>query len=153
MIACDAAIVARNMPIICPLSATAATAGSSEWISLLRDLNLSGQARELARNVQLKSRSDDRWDFVIAPALRHLGSANCVSSLSEAISNQLGHPVSIRILDEENSELQTAAALEEQKIRNSMSEAEKAINDDPTVKSLKEQMGAQVVEDSVQPLQ
>ena len=32
-----------------------------------------------------------------------------------------------------------------------MSEAEKAINDDPTVKALKEQMGAQMVEDSIQP--
>jgi hypothetical protein len=65
----------------------------------------------------------------------------------------MGHPVSIRIIDQENSELQTAAALEEQKVRNSMSEAEKAINDDPTVKSLKEQMGALLVEDSIQPLQ
>jgi hypothetical protein len=34
-----------------------------------------------------------------------------------------------------------------------MSEAEKAINDDPTIKSLKEQMGAKLVEDSIQPLQ
>ena len=34
-----------------------------------------------------------------------------------------------------------------------MTEAEKAINDDPTVQALKEQMGAKVVEDSIQPLQ
>jgi DNA polymerase-3 subunit gamma/tau len=131
----------------------AAAPPGSDWVTLLKELNLSGQVRELARNVQLKSRSDDRWEFEIAPALRHLGSAGCVDRLGEAISNQMGHPVSIRIIDQENSELQTAAALEEQKVRNSMSEAEKAINDDPTVKSLKEQMGALLVEDSIQPLQ
>jgi hypothetical protein len=34
-----------------------------------------------------------------------------------------------------------------------MSEAEKSINDDPTVKALKEQLGARIVEDSIQPLQ
>ena len=132
---------------------TAPAAGGSDWMQLLENLNLSGQVRELARNVQLKSRSDDRWDFVIAPALRHLGSKNCVNRLGQAISESMGHPVNIRILDEEGGELQTAAALEEQKLRQSMSEAEKAINDDPTVKSLKEQMGARLVEDSIQPLQ
>ena len=125
----------------------------SDWVGLMNQLKLSGQVRELARNVQLKSRSDDRWDFIIAPSLRHLGSENCVDRLSRAISEQLGHTVNVRILDEEQSELQTAAAMEERKVRESMSEAEKAINDDPTVKALKEQMGARVVEDSIQPLQ
>jgi hypothetical protein len=56
-------------------------------------------------------------------------------------------------VDEQHGNLQTAAALEEQRIRESMSEAEKAISDDPTVRALKEQMGAKVVEDSIQPLQ
>jgi DNA polymerase-3 subunit gamma/tau len=132
--------------------ATAAAAGS-DWISILKGLKLSGQARELARNVQLKARSDDRWDFAIAPSLRHLGSESCVSSLSQAISARLGHQVNVRIVDNEATELRTAAAIEEQKVRQSMSEAEKAINDDPTVKALKDQMGAQLVEDSIQPLQ
>jgi len=125
----------------------------SDWVKLLHELNLSGQARELARNVQLKSRSDDHWDFAIAPSLRYLGSDSCVSSLKQAISERVGHPVNIRLVDEGRTELHTAAALEEQKVRDHMSEAEKAINDDPTVKSLKEQMGAKLVEDSIQPLQ
>jgi DNA polymerase-3 subunit gamma/tau len=109
--------------------------------------------RELARNVQLKSHSDDRWDFLIAPALRHLGSAACVSRLSEAISDRVGHPVSVRIFDQDGGELQTVAALEQQQLSRSRSEAERAIRDDPTVRALQEQMGARLVEDSIQPLQ
>ena len=136
-----------------PAKPATAAPGSSDWVTLLNQLNLSGQARELARNVQLKARSDDRWDFVIAPSLRYLRSDSCVSSLKQAISDQLGHQVNVRIVDEESTEMRTAATIEEQKVRESMSEAEKAINDDPTVKALKEQMGAQLVEDSIQPLQ
>jgi DNA polymerase-3 subunit gamma/tau len=128
-------------------------AAGSDWVSLLNDLDLVGQARELARNVQLKSRSDDRWDFEIAPSLRYLGSESCVDRLSQAISSRLGHPVNVRIIDNESTKLETAAALEAQKVRNSMSEAERAINDDPTVRELKEQMGAKLVEDSIQPIQ
>jgi len=136
-----------------PTKTATTTPASSDWVTLLNDLNLSGQARELARNVQLKTRSDDHWDFVIAPSLRYLRSDSCVNSLSQAISDQLGHQVNVRIVDEESTEMRTAAAIEQQKVRESMSEAEKAINDDPTVKALKEQMGAQLVEDSIQPLQ
>jgi DNA polymerase-3 subunit gamma/tau len=132
--------------------AAAATTGS-DWNVLLDQLELSGQVRELARNVQLKSHSDDRWDFLIAPALRHLGSAACVSRLSEAISDRVGHPVSVRIFDQDGGELQTVAALEQQQLSRSRSEAERAIRDDPTVRALQEQMGARLVEDSIQPLQ
>ena len=131
----------------------ASKAAGNDWVTLLERLDVSGAVRELARNVQLKARSDDRWDFVIAPALRHLGSASCVNRLSEAISDCMGHPVSVRLFDQDGGEPLTAAAIEQQQLHQTRSEAEKAIRDDPTVKALQEQMGAQLVEDSVQPLQ
>jgi DNA polymerase-3 subunit gamma/tau len=146
----QAAPAAAETPTTAP---EAAPAGSSDWLALAKSLNLSGQARELARNVQLKSRSEDQWDFVIDSSLRFLGSETCISRLSQAISEQVGHTVNVRLVDEKNPALQTAAVLEQKKVRDSMSEAEKAINDDPTIKSLKEQMGAKLVEDSIQPLQ
>jgi DNA polymerase-3 subunit gamma/tau len=122
-------------------------------MALLEQLELSGPVRELARNVQLRTRADDHWDFVIAPALRHLGSAACVSRLSEAISHRMGHSVRVRLFDEEGGEPVTAAAIEQQQLHRTRSEAEKAIRDDPTVQALQEQMGARLVEDSIQPLQ
>jgi DNA polymerase-3 subunit gamma/tau len=128
-------------------------AAGGDWVDLLDQLELSGQARELARNVQLKARDDDRWEFVIAPALRHLGSAACVDRLSEAISDRMGHPVRVLITDQADSEPLTAAALEQQRLHRNRSEAEKAIRDDPTVRALQEQMGAELIEDSIQPLQ
>jgi hypothetical protein len=76
-----------------------------------------------------------------------------VSRLRQAISEHMGHEVIVRIVDDESAKLRTVAAIEDQKVRDSMSEAEKAIADDPSVKALKEQMGAKLVEDSIQPLQ
>jgi DNA polymerase-3 subunit gamma/tau len=129
------------------------TPQDDDWVSLQGNLDISGQVRELARNVQLQSRSEDRWDFIIAPSLRHLGSTNCVNRLSQAISEKMGHTVCVKLVDGEGQDIVSAAALDEQKMRQGMSEAEKAINDDPTVKALKEQLGAHIVEDSIQPLQ
>jgi DNA polymerase-3 subunit gamma/tau len=147
----------RPTPPTAPAAPEATAAGTKsvegDWMSLLDQLDLSGPVRELARNVQLKTRSEERWEFLIAPALRHLGSPACVDRLRQAISDSTGHPVSVRILDQDGGVLQTAAALEQQQLSHTRSEAEKAIRDDPTVRALQEQMGAKLVDGSIQPLQ
>ncbi|HMB61147.1 MAG TPA: DNA polymerase III subunit gamma/tau, partial [Xanthomonadales bacterium] len=134
-------------------SAGGASSSDSDWISLARNLNISGPVRELARNVHLHSRSDDQWEFVIAHSLKHLGSKSCVSRLSQALSDELGHPVMVRLIDSDDMDLPTQARKEEQQLKLKMTDAERAILDDPTVQSLKQEFGARLVEDSVQPLQ
>jgi hypothetical protein len=47
----------------------------------------------------------------------------------------------------------TPAVVHENATRERLSEAEQAIDNDPTVRALKERMDARIVEDSVQPLQ
>ena len=140
-------------PIDRPQAVSTSSPADADWMSMQGDLEISGQVRELARNVHLQSRSDDRWDFVITSSLKHLGSPNCINRLGQAISQKVGHTVAIKLVDSEGTELITAAALDQQKSLQNMSEAEKSINDDPTVKALKEQLGARIVEDSIQPLQ
>jgi DNA polymerase-3 subunit gamma/tau len=130
-----------------------AEAANADWISLARKLDLKGSVRELARNVHLRSRNEDEWEFVISHSLRHLGSETCVDRLRQALSKQLGHAVMVRVVDSEEVGLPTEAKLEERQLHTKLSDAERAINEDPTVKSLKEQFGARIVEDSIQPLQ
>jgi len=137
-----------------PISTVSAEATEEEnWLVLQRHLEISGQVRELARNIQLQSRQDDQWQFLISPSLRYMGSATVLTRLGEAISTKMGHPVRVKLLDSENRDIVSVAALDEQKAIRTMSEAEKAIEEDPTVKALKEQLGARIVEDSIQPLQ
>ncbi len=144
------AVVAENAPLRAQVQAGSEDA---DWMSLARQLDLKGSVRELARNVHLRSRNDDQWEFVIAHSLKHLGSEACVNRLRQAISEQLGHPVLVRLIDSEDAGLPTAAKLEEQQLHTRRSDAERAITEDPTVQSLKDQFGARILEDSIQPLQ
>lgn len=143
-------VVAENVPLGAPVQAGSEDAN---WISLARQLDLKGSVRELARNVHLRSRNDDQWEFVIAHSLKHLGSEACVNRLRQAISEQLGHPIMVRLIDSEEPGLPTAAKLEEQQLHSSRSDAERAITEDPTVQSLKDQFSARILKDSIQPLQ
>ena len=136
-----------------PQATKTSSPADTDWMRLQGALEISGQVRELARNVQLQSRSDDRWEFVITPSLRHLGSQNCINRLGQAISQRVGHTVAIKLIDSDSTEPVTAAALDKHKNLQNMSEAERAINNDPTIKALKEKLGARIVEDSIQPLQ
>ena len=124
-----------------------------DWISLAPKLKLSGPARELARHVHLQARNDQEWNFIISHSLKHLGSPGCVDRLGKAIAEHVGHPVRIRLVDSEEMVFPTAARLEEQEMMKRMTDAERAIIEDPVVKTLKERFGARIVEDSIQPLQ
>lgn len=132
--------------------AAASAAEGEEWHGLLPRLELSGPVRELARNIQLESRSGDRWQFLIPDSVRHLGSASVVQKLQSALASQLGHPVSLA-LHTASEPVPTPAVLGEQATLEKLSDAERAIEQDPTVQALKERFGARLIEDSVQPLQ
>ncbi len=140
-------------PVDPPPQASTSSPADAEWMSLQTELEISGQVRELARNVHLKSRDDERWDFVITQSLKHLGSQSCINQLGRAISQKVGHTVAVNLINSDTTELITAAERDRHQNLQNMNEAEKAINDDPTVKALKEQLGAHIVEDSIQPLQ
>ena len=123
------------------------------WISIIGKLPISGQVRELARNLHLQSADGGDLSFAISPTLRHLGSKQCVDRLGQAISEQLGESVRISVVDSTDKELLTAAGISEQSQRRKQTDAERAIVDDPTVKALKDKFDASIVEDSIQALQ
>jgi DNA polymerase-3 subunit gamma/tau len=135
------------------LQGESAAASDDEWLSLIEQLGINGQVRELARNIELKAKKSNIWEFVIIPALKHLGSKNCIERLGQAISNHVGQDIKVKLVDESTQSLRTAAAKEQQQIHQNMSEAERAIQDDPTVKDLKDKMGARIVDDTIQPIQ
>jgi DNA polymerase-3 subunit gamma/tau len=125
---------------------------SEDWHGLLGNLELAGPVKELARNIQLESKSGDRWEFLIPDTVRHLGSKAMVQKLETALSSQLGHPVNLA-LHTASKPVATPAVVGENASRQRMNEAERAIDQDSTVRDLKDQFGATIIEDSVQPLQ
>jgi DNA polymerase-3 subunit gamma/tau len=131
---------------------TSAPAGDDEWQALLGQLKLSGPVRELARNITLESRAGETWRFLIPESVSHLGSAAVLDGLRNELSSQLGQPVNLA-LHTAGEPLVTAASISQNAELKRRSEAELAIDSDPTVRSLKERFGARVLEDSIQPLQ
>ncbi|NIP18946.1 MAG: DNA polymerase III subunit gamma/tau [Xanthomonadales bacterium] len=123
-----------------------------EWQGLLQRLQLSGPVKELARNIRLESRNGNRWRFLIPDEVRHLGSEAVVQKLQSALSTKLGQPVSLA-LHTATQPVVTPAVVSENASRERLSEAERSIEQDQTVRELRERMDAAVVEDSIQPLQ
>ncbi len=133
-------------------AAPASQAATTDWSSLQSSLKLSGAAREFARNLQLESAHHDRWKFLVPDTLQHLGSRSVVQSLQTALSDRLGHAVMLD-LHTASEPLQSVAAAAAAAEVNRISEAERAISEDPTVKQIREKFGAKIVPDSIQPLQ
>lgn len=126
--------------------------GETDWNSLQSSLELSGAARELARNLELESTDSDRWRFLVPDTLRHLGSESVIQSLQTALSDRLGHAVMLD-LHTATEPLQSVAAATKAAEVKRMSEAERAIEDDPTVQQMKEKFGAKIIPDTIQPIQ
>jgi len=123
-----------------------------DWSSLQNSLELSGAARELARNLQLESAGQVRWRFLVPDTLLHLGSESVVQNLQSALSARLGHAVMLD-LHTASEPVKSVATAAERTENNRMSEAERVIEEDPTVQEIKQKFGAKTLPDSIQPLQ
>jgi len=145
---------AKKQESVIPESAAPPVASEAEqdWSSLQESLDLTGAARELARNLQLESAGQVRWKFLVPDTLQHLGSESVVQSLQSALSARLGHAVMLDLHTASDPVESVAAAVERTEI-NRMSEAERAIDEDSTVQEIKQKFGAKIVPDSIQPLQ
>jgi DNA polymerase-3 subunit gamma/tau len=125
---------------------------AEEWSNLQSNLELSGAAREFARNIQLESVDENRWRFLVPDTLLQLGSEKVVQSLQTALSSNLGHPVKLDLHKASEPVKSVAEAAQRAEV-NRMSEAERAIDEDPTVKEIKKKFAAKIIPDSIQPLQ
>ncbi len=123
-----------------------------DWHRVYDSLELAGPVRELARNLHLDSCSEGRWRFLIAEDLKYLGSDTLVQQLQSAMSAQLGRSVEVAVRPVQQVVTSPAAASEAMDLRQK-SDAELAIDQDPTIRALKERFGARIDEDSIQPLQ
>ena len=124
----------------------------SEWGNLAARLPLTGPTRELARNITLQSTDDNHWRFLIPDNLAHLSSMKLLDRLGEVLSQELGREVSVT-LNSSSGPLETPATVTEQVRQDTLSDAQRSIQDDPTVQTFKERFDAEIDMDSVQPLQ
>lgn len=131
------------------------------WNELIELLELRGVNLEFARNIHSVSRTGDIWQFMIADELEYIANKQAVDALAAAISRLLNAKTSVRVrlkseiqsVEQKIEGLQTPAEVIAKQTTETLSQAEKAIKDDPTVLSLQAEMGASLIEGSIKPLQ
>jgi len=84
-----------------PMPKTAQSSPSSTqskgWPELVQQLPVTGAARELARNAELKRREGSGFELVVPKAKAHLAERSYVDKLKSALEQHLGGPVSVKV--------------------------------------------------------
>ena len=135
-------------------AATAATAatGGGEWHEVVQQLGLKGMAYQLAANSMLTGKEGNLVRLALSSQHATLRSKAMEQRLQEALSKYYGEKVKLEFSDGGDSS-QTPAGLQQRQAEDRQQAAVDAINTDPNVQRIRDAFGAQVVPDSVRPLE
>ncbi|WP_376690418.1 DNA polymerase III subunit gamma/tau [Wenzhouxiangella sp. EGI_FJ10409] len=136
---------ARDEPSSVPL-------GPETWPRVLEELPLSDSFRTVAAMLVVGRFDRPKVQFTAARDDMVLISERFRSALEEAMTQWAGEPLRITIEPVDDVELATPAVLEEQQSARTQAEAEEAIDTDPFVQRLVEQFDAEVVRESIRPI-
>jgi DNA polymerase III subunit gamma/tau len=82
-----------------PKKAESASPGAraSDWPELAQQLPITGAARELARNAELRRRDGSSFELVVPKARAYLAERSYVDKLKAALEQHLGCPVTLKV--------------------------------------------------------
>ena len=127
----------------------AGAAFDGDWPKLSRQLEVSGVAKELARNAELARYEDGCFDLIVPKAMPHLADAAYRDKLRSALQQRLGPAVRVRV---SIGEIRGAsvASLEANERDAKRAEAVRSVHGDRFVNDLVTLLDGRVVEQSVQ---
>ncbi len=132
-------------------AAQPATGLAAEWLDLFPRLGLSGMTGSIGANCTLIEANGDDWLLHLDPAHSALFNATQQRRLTEALNQQLGRSLNLRIeLLRPEQETPAQAAARKRAERQRL--AEQSIHDDPLVQQMIQQFGASIRPDSIEPL-
>jgi DNA polymerase-3 subunit gamma/tau len=134
-----------------PAPAPSTVAADADWAERVGALGLDGFAKQLARHCAWAGREGAVVRLTLDPKVKHLLQDDRRATIEHALGQQLGEPVRVQIELAQAAGL-TPARLDEQRELERQRAAETAIEADPTVRALKERLGATVRAGSVQPV-
>ena len=123
----------------------------ADWAERVVALGLDGFAKQLARHCAWAGRQGAVVRLTLDPKMKHLLQDDRRATIEQALGQQLGEPVRVQI-ELAQAAAVTPARLDEQREVERLRAAESAIEADPTVRALKEKLGATVRAGSVQPV-
>lgn len=121
------------------------------WPSLIRAMGLAAVTRELANNCVLEKLDEASCDLLLDPGLGHLRVARAEATLEKALQDHFRRPLKLCIKMQAAMEETPAAQMQREKEERQRA-AEIEMEQDETVRTLKERFDARIVPGSIKPL-
>ncbi|MAA73760.1 MAG: DNA polymerase III subunit gamma/tau [Salinisphaeraceae bacterium] len=123
------------------------------WVDIAQDLPLTGVAAELARNSICRTADAQSLHLQLPESMEFMATANARQQLGDSISDRYGASVALKLTFGKAEAGESAAARSQRQEADRNAQARRAIEDDPMVRQMQEQLGASLIEDSIKPEQ
>ena len=124
-----------------------------DWGVLLAQLNVQGMAQQLAKNCTLESLSDSQITLCLAQEHKHLQTNKMATEkLQAALSDYFAKPVKLNIVLGK-TESATPAVVEQQSKQLRQQQANDSITQDRFVREAQAELGAELIAESIKPIQ
>jgi DNA polymerase III subunit gamma/tau len=120
------------------------------WPELVQQLPVTGAARELARNAELKQRDGASFELVVPKAKAYLAERSYLDKLKAALEQHLGNAVSLKVSVGEAAGA-SLAALEAGEREAKRAAAAQAVQSDGFVQDLVSMFDAKVIDSTIRP--
>jgi DNA polymerase-3 subunit gamma/tau len=124
----------------------------SDWTAVANQLKLSGIAKELAQNCEVKNVSSNEIEFCVPETHKHLLQKTYQDRMQTAVREHLGTPVRLKF-SVGISTGKSPAELENREKQQKQLQAITAIETDPFVRELVENFDAKLIVSSIKPIQ
>ncbi len=138
--------VAADAPAAAPLKF------DNNWAGLIEAMQLRGMVRQLAVNCTLKQKAGHEISLTLNQDFAQLLNPSLQSKLEEALSSSLQEKIKLSI-ELGQLQVESPAQTEARNQAERQQDAERSIEQDPMVQALKDNFNAEVVPNSVKPLQ
>ena len=146
--------IAKEESVIKPVAAQATSIVSNtspdEWEQIIDSLGLEALVRELAVNSILQSKKNNVFKICLSDTQPHLKNERFEKRLEQALQERFGADATLQL--EIGAVVDTPAAKAKARYEKKVEKARVALEQDNTVKQLKEVFGAEMLADSVQPV-
>ena len=122
------------------------------WSGVLSALELNGSARTVAAMLALTEVGEGHVEFTANRDDLFMLTDRFKSALEKALADYCGSAMRVLVRGVDGSELQTPANQEQARIDESQAAAEAAIDQDPLIQRLRRRFDAEVVRDSIRPI-
>jgi DNA polymerase-3 subunit gamma/tau len=118
------------------------------WAALVQRLPLSGGAKELGRNSELRSQSNGVFELVVQKSMAHLAGESFKEKLQAALAAHFGRPIKVQVTPGETRGA-TAAAIESAEKGVRHADAVRAVQGDNFVQELVNLFDGRVVDSTI----